>query len=139
MFIFCKEAVFKIQPVTDPEVNVEKIEENVGCSFNLIKTDSIGHTTSHKFLWICLDDELDTVRLENLSHAIIKDIYTVRPGRYHSFTIHFFKTEDLCHTIEDSNPFAKIEFLPEGKWSYVGRRPINEYKDYLLVSSWYNQ
>lgn len=143
-FISCqkdndKKAVFEIQAVVNPEVNVEKIEEAIGCSFDILRNEIHGYTTKHKFLWVCLDLESDPATLEKLAHAIIQDITTKKPENCHSFTIHFFKKEDLCRTIEDSYSFAKAEYLPKGGWTQVGRIPINEYENYQLFITSYNQ
>ena len=134
-----KDAVFEIQSVFDSEVNVEKIEEILGCSFTLLKTETHGFTTKHKFIWICLDLDTEPAMLKKLAHAIIQDIIVQSSNTYHSFTVHFFNKEDFCQTIEDSYSFAKAEYLPKGGWIYVGREPINEYDDYQLFITSYNQ
>jgi len=35
--------------------------------------------------------------------------------------------------------FAKAEYLPKGGWSMVGRTPINEYENYQIFITIYNQ
>ncbi|MFW6128767.1 MAG: hypothetical protein ACOC6P_00785 [Candidatus Aminicenantaceae bacterium] len=70
-----------------------------------------------------------------LWQAIIWDIIEQKPATFHSFTIHFFKKEDLLQTVEDSNPFAKAEYLPEGGLAEVGRVAIEEYENYQLILS----
>lgn len=63
-FSFCKkESSFKTPPLVGSEVNVEKIKESVGCSFDIIKTETIGYFPTHKFLWMCLDSDLDKIAL----------------------------------------------------------------------------
>ncbi len=134
-----KESSFKTPPLVGSEINEEKIKESVGCSFDIIKTETIGYFPTHKFLWVCLDSDLDKIALENLAQAIIQDIIDRKPATFHSFTIHFFNREDLAQTVEESNPFAKAEYLPEGGLAEVGRVAIEEHENYQLILSLSNQ
>jgi hypothetical protein len=133
------ESVFEVPPLVGSEVNEEQIAEVTGCPFQVLKTETIGYLPTHKFLWVCLDSASSPGTLEKLAHAIVRDIAGQKPAAYHSFTIHFFKREDLKRNVENSDPFAKAEYLPEGGWTEVGRVPIDEYENYQLVLSMYDQ
>ena len=123
-------------PLPEYEINIKAIENSTGCSFRILKTESLGYIPHHKFYWICLKKELPNKKLEELADAIIRDTILKKPKTYHSFTLHFFLENKLKKRVEKSKRFAKANFLPEGNWIKVGRTPIENYEDYELILSY---
>lgn len=123
----------EIQFPGSAEVDVSKIENSTGLHFEILKTETHGYKTVHKFFWVCLSKKPDDQKVEALADAIIKEAISSKSKTYHSFTIHFFCKEDLAETLEKSNRFARATFLPEGSWLKVGRVPIDDYKYYKLT------
>lgn len=126
------EKTFKVPPLIGSEVNVEKIQENLECQFDILKAETVGYSPTHKFLWVCVETEADSETVQTLAQAVIDDIIEQKPSTYHSFTIHFLRKGDLHQTVESSYSFAKAEYLPQGGWVQVGRMPINQYQNYEL-------
>ena len=141
LIIFCsscgkgveKEANITNTPVAVDEIDILEIANLTGCQFKIIKSETIGYIPLHKFLWICLEDEVTIQKLHELAEAIIKETIYKKPKTFHSFTIHFFLESDLKENLEKSKSFARANFLPEGKWVKVGRIPIEDYNDYKLI------
>ena len=123
-------------PLPEYEININAIENSTGCFFKVLKSETLGYIPLHKFYWICLREELDNQKVEELANAIIRDTILKKPKTYHSFTLHFFLESDLKKRVEKSKRFAKANFLPEGSWIKVGRIPIENYEDYELILSY---
>ena len=120
-------------PLPEYEINTKAIENSTGCSFRILKTESHGYVPLHKFYWICLKDEVNNQKLEELADVIIRSAILKKPKTYHSFTIHFFLESELKKCAEKSKSYAKANFLPEGSWIKVGQIPIENYNDYELI------
>jgi len=120
-------------PLLKNEINTKAIENSTGCSFRILKTESHGYIPLHKFYWICLKEEVNNQKLEELANAIIRSEILKKPKTYHSFTIHFFQESELKECVEKSKCYARANFLPEGSWVKVGRTPIEDYNDYELI------
>ncbi|MCP2521098.1 hypothetical protein NLD30_11735, partial [SCandidatus Aminicenantes bacterium Aminicenantia_JdfR_composite] len=144
-YLFCKKESSKqttlltsSQPI-EPEINVKRITDLTGIKFEILKTETIGYIPIHKFYWICLENRATQQQVRELAKEIIDDIIAKKPNTYHSFTIHFFYKDEMGKTLEESEPFAKATFLPEGNWLKVGRVPINNYKSYKLTCVFYER
>ncbi len=123
----------------EPEIDIQKIINLTGVHFKVLKTEAIGYMPLHKFCWVCLENKVNQEKVKELAKEIIKDIIAKKPKTYHSFTIHFFYKDEMAENLEESEPFAKATFLPEGNWLKVGRVPIDNYKTYKLTCTFFSQ
>lgn len=131
---FCKkETKVTNQSLSVNTIDIHTIENLTGCQFNILKSESLGYIPLHKFYWICLKDEVNNQKLNELAEAIIISTIQKKPKTYHSFTIHFFLESELKERVENSKSFAKANYLPQGSWIKVGRGPIEDYNDYELT------
>lgn len=124
-----------MEGVASTEVDVKKIEAQIGVSFKILRTETLGYMPLNKFFWVSVSEKVSPEKVEKLAEAIIKETILSRPRTYHSFTVHFFWEKELGPALETSQSFAKATFLPEGNWAKVGRVPIDDYKDYKLTCS----
>ena len=115
------------------DIDPEKIAAATGVRFRILKTDTIGQMPSHLFYSVSLPGDDPGPRLEALADALIRGAIAARPRTYHSFTVHFFLDRELKETVEESAPFARATYLPEGDWRTVGRASIEDYAGYVLA------
>lgn len=118
------------------EIDPAKITAAVGVPFQVLKTEALGRTTRNKFFWICLEERPTPSKLEELAMMIVSETIAARPATYHSFTLHFFLKNGLRKVVEESTPFARATYLPEGSLIKVGRASIEDYGDYRLTLTW---
>jgi hypothetical protein len=135
---FCKresseDAFREIDETVALEIDVQKIKNSTGISFDIIKTRDIGYEPLNKFCWVNVEKKIKKDELKNLAQEIIKAIIEKKPQTYHSFTIHFFCSVKIEESKKYPRPYAKVTYLPEGSWAKVGRVPINDYSDYELL------
>ena len=114
------------------DIDVQKISNQLGFTFKLLKTDARGDTPKHKYYWICLKEKTDRQKIEALARAVIDETIAKYPETFHSFVIHFFSEPEIHGSPENSKAFAQTLFLPDGDWLKVGRVPIDGYKSYRL-------
>lgn len=114
-------------------IDVQKIENSTGISFNIIKTKDVGYEPLHKFYWVNVEKKLGEEEMKILAQEIIQAAVENKPNTYHSFTLHFLCKGQSEQTKEKPEAFAKVTYLPEGSWTKVGRVPINDYSDYELT------
>lgn len=121
--------------VVEAGIDVQKIKDTTGLSFDIVKTKDIGYEPLHKFYWVNSEKKLSEEEIEVLAKEIIDAVIENKPRTYHSFTIHFLQEDKAGASREKPKAFAKATFLPEGSWSKVGRIPINDYCGYELTCS----
>lgn len=114
-------------------INIKKIEESTGISFEIIKIKDIGYDPLNMFFWVNLDKKISGEQLKSLSQAIIEAVIKNKPKTYHSFTLHYISIDKDKESEENPEAFATVTFLPEGNWAMVGRVPIDDYSDYVLT------
>lgn len=114
------------------DIDIQKISNQVGLAFKILKTDARGYMPTHKYYWICLPEKADRPKIESLARAVIDETIAKHPEAYHSFVIHFFYEPEMKGSPENSKAFAQALFLPDGDWLKVGRVPIDGYKSYRL-------
>ena len=115
------------------EIDIQKVENLTSVQFKILKTKTIGYMPLHKFYWVCLKNKLSMQKVKELADSIIKEIIVKSPNTYHSFTVHFFWEDEVSNCAEKSRSFARVNFLPEGDWTKVGRVPIEDYNNYELI------
>lgn len=115
------------------DIDVEKIQNQTGIPFRILKTETVGYMPLHKFYWVSLKEKVSEEKVEILAQALIKETIAMKPETFHSFSIHFFWEDELEETVEKSTCFARATFLPGGSWLKVGREPIEDYKNYQLT------
>jgi hypothetical protein len=135
---FCKqkssEGTFKgIDEAAALEIDVQKIKDSTGMSFEIAKTKNVGYEPLNKFYWVNVEEKLAEENLKILAQEIIDASIENKPKTYHSFTIHFLCRDKSKETREKPEAFAKVTYLPEGSWTKVGRLPINDYTGYELT------
>lgn len=94
-------------PAIYSKIDTQAIAAKAGANFNVIKADSQGTDIRYKLLWVCFAN-----------------------GTTHDKLFH---ENELTGTPEDSQPFARASFLPEGSRLKVGRIPIDGYAAYRLI------
>ncbi len=119
--------------VVASEIDTQDITARTGIRYRIIKTQVRGYMPFHKFFWVSVPDQTPREKVEGLAREIIKATIEKYPNTYHSFTAHLFYENELTGKPEDSRPFARATFLPEGDWSKVGRFPIDDYKNYQFA------
>ena len=124
-----------IAHLVESELDPNKVMDAIGIPFAILKTNSFGKKTLHKFYCISTSERLEDQRVRNLSDALIKEIISAKPESFHTLTFHFILGEELKKTVESSSCYARVSFLPHGKWEKAGRVPIDDYKDYSLICS----
>lgn len=117
------------------DIDVQKISNQVGLAFKILKTDARGYMPKHKYYWICLQVKADRPKIEALARSIIDETIAKYPETFHSFVIHFFNEAEMQGSPENSKVFARASFLPDGDWLKVGRVPIDGYKSYQLSTN----
>jgi hypothetical protein len=127
----------KISKSTISDIDPQKVKNITGIPFSIKKSESFGLRALHKFYWISTSDKLREQDVTNLAETIIKEIILLKSESFHSFTIHFIWQEDLDETVEKSKCYARAHYLPEGEWEKVGRVPLNEYRDYKWLYSYF--
>lgn len=114
-------------------LNGDKIQEELSIAFKIIKTETLGYATLHKFYWVSLAEKVPAEKIEILARRLIEETIARQPAAFHSFTLHFFWERELGDRPETSPAFARATYLPFGDWQQVGRVPIDNYKNYQLT------
>jgi len=115
------------------QLDVSKIEETIGRRIQILKMDENGSWPSHLFLWVALDDFIPKSQLQLLSSTIVTEIIRQVPDRFGSFTLHYFRKQDVEDGVLQGRRFAYANYLPHGKWEKAGRVPIDGYKEYKWI------
>jgi len=120
-------------PAIYSEIDTQAIAAKAGAKFNVIKADSQGTDIRHKFLWVCFANGTTHDKVEEVVKNILDALITKYSSTCHCYTFHLFHENKLTITPEDSQPFARASFLPEGSRLKVGRIPIGGFAAYRLI------
>lgn len=130
-----KSASFDSAPAILSDIDTQKIGQETGVTFKILKTEELGYSVIQKYFWVLLKEKAPSPKLEELASRLIKDTIARKPNTFHGFTIHFIDESRFSGSIENSKCFAKANYLPRGDWEMLGRVPIDDYKEYKLVCS----
>ena len=114
------------QSSVESEIDAAKVSSDTGVKVTILKAESIGVATVHRFYWIRVEGRPSREKLLETSKAVIDQVIAAKPATYHAFTLHFISSMDMKAS------YAKTTFLPEGDWQKVGRVPIDGYGAYEL-------
>ena len=129
----------EIPPLAVSEIDIQKIESSTGLQFAVLKTQTVGYMPCHRFYWVCLDKQASPQQIESLAQTIINEAIGNCPKNYHSFMIHFFLKSELGETVENSESFAQATYLPEGSRQKIRKTAVDNYDDYILTCTFFDE
>lgn len=133
-----KQISLEMSPSIAAEIDIQQIENSTGIQFFILKSQTVGYMPRHRFFWVCVENEINRQKTEELAQAIITETISSHPQTYHSFMLHFFLKRELRETVENSKSYAQATYLPEGSRQKIRRIAVDNYDNYKLTCTFFD-